>query len=1150
MKKFYFLSVFFLFTIVYGYSQCTFPAGATQNGATRIFCADTPTPTLSVTGVTGNNFILLNVVQGFTYTFSVGDVFAVNTENLDVFDTANTNIGFATGATGVAITNWVAPFSGEIKIVLSYDACNFSSTAGKTVSLSLVAFGNTQDNQNAMGTDTWVGHVYNWSGVSAPPGGTSPASPQNTMPFNPENYLGYYNIAAENFAEGFGGSYTCFPVLSNDVVRTNVNTQTYAVRYKMRSTRPAGCYIAKFRGDDGIRLYTDGQLVFNAWAEQAPTEYFNVFIYLDGDAELVLDFYENGGQNVVEFSLSPFDTTSNNISLIGSSPVCNNVAPGVIDGSAFIYKGTVINPTIKYQWQVSTNNVTFTDIAGATAEDYSPPATTTAGTKYYRRVVSSAANAASCSFNSNVVAIETLATAASAAPTITAPTNPVCNGFDANWNAVAGATTYLLYVSTNNTFTAIVPGYNGLNVGNVATYTITGLTYNVRYYYRLQAVTSCSSAFSGTANFLYLDNPAQPTMTPISCDSFTINWAAVIRADSYVLDVSTVSNFATRIAGYDGLNVGNVTSYTVSGLPENTPIYFRIRAVSIACGQSGNSASNNNTTTWNGTAWSQSAPSFSRYAIITGLYDMNSQPSFDACSIDVNNGGKLIITAGKYANVENIVRVNGTGVLQVKDDGALVQITDGIGNIGNISAERTTQIRLNDYVYWSSPVLNFPISSISPSTPSGYIFQWNTTVANPNGGQGNWQYPSGNMVLGKGYAVRGPNGFNDSATQAYTATFTGVPNNGIISFPIERGSNTGAGSNGPNGVLRTIYDDNWNLVGNPYPSSIDANTFLTNNTAIDGNIRIWSHTNLPSSAISDPFYNDFVYNYTPNDYIVHNGTATTSGPGTFNGRIASGQAFMVMMNEAASATTGTVAFNNSMRNYSYDNSQFFRNATNNKNRIWLDLISATNGISRTVIGYVNGATNDKDRLYDAVTDYKMNQNFYSILDNNIFSIQGKSLPFLDSDTIPLGFKASQNGSYTIAIGAVDGIFTNKQVIYLEDKQNNIIHNLSENPYIFSTNTGVDNNRFVLRYTNGTLSKLDFANLNSVAIYTNNGKVYIISETKLVSSYEIYDVLGRLLASEKNLSANKIEKDLQIANQALIIKVKLENNQVISKKIIY
>ncbi len=1149
MKKNSLLSLFFLLTTIYSYSQCTFPSGATQNGATRIFCADTPTPALNVTGVTGNNFILLNVVQGFTYTFSVGDVFAANTENLDVFNTADANIGFASGATGAAITNWVAPFSGEVKIVLSYDACNFSSTAGKTVSLSLVAFGNTQDNQNAMGTDTWIGHVYNWGGVGPPPGGASPAAPANTFPFNPENYLGYYNIATENFAEGFGGDYACFPVLSDGFVRTNVKTETYAVRYKMRSTRAAGCYIAKFRGDDGIRLYTDGQLVFNAWQQQSPTEYFNVFIYLDGDTELVLDYYENGGQNVVDFSLSNFDTTTNTITLIGSSPVCNNVAPGLLDGSTYIYKGTVINPTINYQWQVSTDNVNFTDIAGATAENYSPPATTTAGTRYYRRVVSSATNTASCRFNSNVVAIETLATTASA-PIISAPTNPQCDRFDANWNAVAGATTYLLYVSTNNTFTAIVPGYNGLNVGNVTTYTITGLTYNVRYYYRLQAVTSCSSAFSSTANFLYLANPAQPTMTPISCDSFTINWATVTRADSYVLDVSTVSNFSSFVSGYNGLNVGNVTSYTVSGLPENTPIYFRIRAESTACGQSGNSTANNNTTTWNGTAWSQSAPSFSRYAIITGTYDMTSQPSFDACSIDVNNGGTLIITAGNYANVENIVRVNGTGVLQVKDDGALVQITDGVTNVGNISVERTAQIRLYDYVYWSSPVLNFPIANISPSTPSGYIFQWNTTVGNPNGGQGNWQYPSGNMALGKGYAVRGPNGFTNGAPQAYTGTFTGVPNNGIISFPIERGSNIGAGSNGPNGVLRTIYDDNWNLVGNPYPSAIDANAFLTANTAIDGNIRIWSHTNLPSAAVSDPFYDDYVYNYTPNDYIVYNGTATTSGPATFNGKIASGQAFMVMMNEAASAATGSITFNNALRNFSYDNSQFFRNSSlgQEKHRIWLDLISSTNGVSRTVVGYVSGATNERDRMYDAVTDYKNSQNFYSILNDNVFIIQGKSLPFLESDNIPLGFKANQNGNYTIAIGAVDGIFANNKTVYLEDKLNNIIHNLSENPYNFTSNAGIHNNRFVLRYTDGTLSNPTF-NSDSVLVYANEGKIFINSDDELIASFEVYDVLGRLLISDSKLSTNHISTALLQASQALIVKVKLANDQMVTKKIL-
>lgn len=42
--------------------------------------------------------------------------------------------------------------------------------------------------------------------------------------------------------------------------------------------------------------------------------------------------------------------------------------------------------------------------------------------------------------------------------------------------------------------------------------------------------------------------------------------------------------------------------------------------------------------------------------------------------------------------------------------------------------------------------------------------------------------------------------------------------------------------------MRTVYDDNWNLIGNPYPSSIDVMSFLSNNPDLDGNVRIWSST--------------------------------------------------------------------------------------------------------------------------------------------------------------------------------------------------------------------------------------------------------------------------------------------------------------------
>jgi hypothetical protein len=1160
MKNYFTLMCLFIGAL-YSYSQCSFPTGATQNGATQSFCVSAPPQSQNVANATGNNFILLNVVQGFTYEFSVGDAFPSNSENLDIFNMSNVNIGFSSGANGAVITNWVAPYSGQIKIVLSFDACNFSSVSGRTITLTLLGVGNTLDNQNARGVNTWIGHAYDWIYVppspgelTVPPGGaTSPVSPSNIFPFNPENYLGYYNVGSETITETFGGSNNCFPLLTDGLSITSVSTTFFAMRYKMRSTKPTGCYIATLKGDDGVRLYVDNQLVFNEWKQQNSL-YTNVLIYLDGDAELVLEYYENSGSNTLEFSLTSFDNSANTISFVGDSQVCNNVAPGFLNGTSYTYRATATNPTIHYQWQVSSDNITFVDIAGANSQNYSPPGTTVAGIRYFRRLVSPSSNIGACFNPSNVIALETIATPPLSTPVITSPSNLNCDRFDANWNPVSGAVSYLLYVSTTSNFTTILPGYDGLDVGNVTSYTISGLDYSTRYYYRIQAVSSaCSSRFSSTANFSYLNRPAAPSITTISCDSFSINWSAQVRADSYELDVSTSSGFGTFLPGYNSLNVGNVTNYLLTGLPIDAPIYVRIRSVNNICGASLNSGVNSNSTVWNGAVWSNGFPDNTKFVFINGDYDMTTLPSFDACTLQVNNGRTLTITAGKYVNVQNKVIVQPLGLLEVLNDGSLIQITDGISNTGNITFERTTQLRLSDYVYWSSPVLDFPLFSVSPNTPSNSIYNWKTTALNSNGGQGDWQLINENMIPGKGYAVRGPNGFTNGSPQNFTATFIGIPNNGVVAYPIERGSNLGAGSSGPNGVMRTIYDDNWNLVGNPYPSSIDAMSFLSNNPDLDGNVRIWTSTALPSNLVSDPFYNDFLYNYSPNDYIVHNGTATTSGPGTFNGNIASGQSFMVMMNEGATPLSGFVTFNNSMRSSSYDNSEFYRNAqpVNDKNRIWLDLISnSPNGIvSRTVIGYVDGAMDAKDRMYDAVTSYKMSQNFYSLLNDEILCIQGRSLPFEDSDMVSLGFKASRRGSYSIAIAAVDGIFENGQSVYLEDTLTNIIHNLSESPYSFHSETGIFNNRFVLRYKDTTLSNPNF-DLSSVLIYSESNQIIINSGIESIISYEIYDVLGRILKSDSNLVINQIVSELEVSNQPLIVKVKLDNNQVITKKIIH
>jgi PQQ enzyme repeat len=60
--------------------------------------------------------------------------------------------------------------------------------------------------------------------------------------------------------------------------------------------------------------------------------------------------------------------------------------------------------------------------------------------------------------------------------------------------------------------------------------------------------------------------------------SFTANWGSVSGATGYWLDVSTNTSFTSYVPGYQNLDVGNVTSYGVTGLGANTTYYYRLRA--------------------------------------------------------------------------------------------------------------------------------------------------------------------------------------------------------------------------------------------------------------------------------------------------------------------------------------------------------------------------------------------------------------------------------------------------------------------------------------------------------------------------------------------------------------------------------------------
>ncbi|MGH7983101.1 MAG: fibronectin type III domain-containing protein [Candidatus Udaeobacter sp.] len=167
------------------------------------------------------------------------------------------------------------------------------------------------------------------------------------------------------------------------------------------------------------------------------------------------------------------------------------------------------------------------------------------------------------------------------------------SSFTAHWSTVNGATSYRLDVSTSNTFTTYVPGYQDLDVGNLTSASVIGLNANTHYYYRVRANNGCAkSRNSNVQNIQTLPcTPMAPNAQPatnVTVNSFTARWSSINGAVDYRLDVSASNTFTTYVPGYHDLDVENLASASVIGLNANTHYYYRVRAYN-GCATSPNS---------------------------------------------------------------------------------------------------------------------------------------------------------------------------------------------------------------------------------------------------------------------------------------------------------------------------------------------------------------------------------------------------------------------------------------------------------------------------------------------------------------------------------------------------------------------------------
>jgi hypothetical protein len=410
--------------------------------------------------------------------------------------------------------------------------------------------------------------------------------------------------------------------------------------------------------------------------------------------------------------------------------------------------------------------------------------------------------------------------------------------------------------------------------------------------------------------------------------------------------------------------------------------------------------------------------------------------SAECGGMDLQAGATLTINSGASLTLSGDLVMNGDILLKSDANGTGVLIDNGnIGGTGTATVERF--LSGSKYHYISAPLSAIPHTTYYAQLPGETQVNTNYYWYDETNSNSNWLYGwvaqngTGNMTIARGYAYY--------YTKDYTFVQTGGNfNTGNLSISV---TNTGNG----------VGSDGWNLIGNPYPSTILADEFIyNNNSVIDGTLYFWD----------DPGTNG---SYTSSDYATWNlagavgtGTGTASNSITPDGYIGVGQSFFVHTNAG-----GTVNFSNSMRRIG--NGQFFKEAVyDGVGRLKLSLSNdATKMYNELLIAFTNGASDDFDNLYDG-EKLKGNPDiaFYSKLKDKDYAIQSFApLNAYDEKQVPLGFELSQSGDYQIKVQQFENLNNDVQIILKDNLLDSLINLRENNTYTFSTTAGTNDNRF-------------------------------------------------------------------------------------------
>jgi hypothetical protein len=159
------------------------------------------------------------------------------------------------------------------------------------------------------------------------------------------------------------------------------------------------------------------------------------------------------------------------------------------------------------------------------------------------------------------------------------------------------------------------------------------------------------------------------------------------------------------------------------------------------------------------------------------------------------------------------------------------------------------------------------------------------------------------------------------------------------------------------------------------------------------------------------------------------------------------------------------------------------------------------------------------------------------------------MPFDAADVVPLSFKATNAGTYSIAIDHIDGLFSGSQDIFLRDNLSGAVTDLKAGAYSFSSEAGSFSSRFEIIYQNLLAVHQPTFSENTVVVYKQAQELVINTGATVMSNVKVFDIRGRLLFEKQHINAKETRINTGTTTEVLLVEITSETDGMVTKKVI-